>query len=200
MASPPPDDEPVAADLPLEQAAAEIRGTLAALYRRIRQTKQTGDLTLPESSALSRLRHSGPTTAATLAKLEQISPQSIGVTVASLESKGLIQRAADPVDGRRVILSLTRAGDATVEARRSARDQQFTRALSVDPRRQLLGLVDVEPPALGQPGDDVSPVGCLGAMPGEHVRGDSKHPRPGRTSARIEAAKRPGGTHERLRR
>ena len=136
-----PNDAPVASELSLEQVAAEIRGTLAALYRRIRQTKQIGELTLPESSALSRLRHNGPTTGATLAKLEQISPQSIGVTVASLEAKGLIRRSADPTDGRRVILSLTSAGDATVEARRSARDQQFTRALSAlsaDERAQLL--------------------------------------------------------------
>jgi DNA-binding MarR family transcriptional regulator len=131
---------PAAGDLSLEQTAAEIRGTLASLYRRIRQTKQIGELTMPESSALSRLRQSGPTTAATLAKLEQISPQSIGVTVAALEAKGLIRRSADPADGRRVILSLTSIGDATVEARRAARDQQFTRALSAlsaDERAQL---------------------------------------------------------------
>jgi DNA-binding MarR family transcriptional regulator len=125
-----PDGDPVAADLSPDQVAAEIRGTLAVLYRRIRQTKQIGDLTLPESSVLSRLQHGGPTTAATLAKLEQISPQSIGVTVASLETKGLIQRSADPADGRRVILSLTSAGDATVQARRDARNQQFTHALN----------------------------------------------------------------------
>ena len=109
-----------AAELNLERASAEIRGTLAVLYRRIRQTKQIGDLTMSESSTLSRLQHSGPTTAATLAKLEQISPQSIGVTVAALEAKGLIQRSADPADGRRVIVSLTSAGDATVVSRVSA--------------------------------------------------------------------------------
>ena len=138
--------EQTAADLSLEQVGAEIRGTLAVLYRRIRQTKQIGDLTMSESSALSRLQHSGPTTAATLAKLEQISPQSIGVTVAALEAKGLIQRSADPADGRRAILSLTSAGDATVQARRSARDQQFTRALSAltaDERAQLLEVMPV---------------------------------------------------------
>lgn len=141
-----PSAEQVAADLGLEQAAAEIRGTLAMLYRRIRQTKQIGDLTLPESSALSRLRQAGPTAAATLAKLEQVSPQSIGATVASLEAKGLIQRSADPADGRRAILSLTSAGDATVEARRSARDRQFTRALSAlsaEERAQLLEVMPV---------------------------------------------------------
>jgi DNA-binding MarR family transcriptional regulator len=141
-----PSAEQVAADLSPERVAAEVRGTLAVLYRRIRQTKQIGDLTLPESSALSRLQHGGPTTAAALARLEQISPQSIGATVASLEAKGLIQRSADPADGRRVVLSLTSAGDATVRARRSARDQQFTRALSAlsaEERAQLLQVMPV---------------------------------------------------------
>jgi DNA-binding MarR family transcriptional regulator len=136
----------VATDLTPEQVAAEIRGTLAVLYRRIKQTKQIGDLTMSESSALTRLQHGGPATAATLAELEQISPQSIGVTVASLDAKGLIQRSADPADGRRVILSLTTAGDATVQARRSARNQQFTRALSAlsaEERAQLLQVMPV---------------------------------------------------------
>jgi DNA-binding MarR family transcriptional regulator len=140
-----PSADQIAADLNLEQAGAEIRGTLAVLYRRIRQTKQIGDLTMSESSALSRLQHSGPTTGATLAKLEQISPQSIGVTVASLEAKGLIRRSADPADGRRVILSLTGAGDATVQARRSARDQQFTRALSALTAAERAQLLEVMP-------------------------------------------------------
>lgn len=151
MATGPIDDdqasvEQVDGDLSLEQVAAEIRGTLAVLYRRIRQTKETGDLTLSESSVLSRLQHGGPTTAATLAKLEQISPQSIGATVASLEARGLIQRSADPHDGRRVILSVTSVGDAAVEARRSVLDQQFTRALgalSADERAQLLRVMPI---------------------------------------------------------
>jgi DNA-binding MarR family transcriptional regulator len=150
VATPPRKDklagaEPIAGDLSPEQVGAEIRGTLAVLYRRIRQTKQMGDLTLPESSALSRLQHGGPTTAATLARLEQISPQSIGATVASLEAKGLIRRSADLADGRRVILSLTSAGDATVQARRSARDQQFTRALSALSAGERAQLLQVMP-------------------------------------------------------
>jgi DNA-binding MarR family transcriptional regulator len=140
-----PGDERAVGDLSLDQVAAEIRGTLGVVYRRIRQTKQMGELTLPESSALSRLQHSGPMTAATLARLEQISPQSIGVTVASLEAKGLVQRTPDPEDGRRVTLSLTSAGDATVQARRSARDQQFTRALSSLSAAERARLLQVMP-------------------------------------------------------
>ncbi|WNI16018.1 MarR family winged helix-turn-helix transcriptional regulator [Actinacidiphila sp. ITFR-21] len=135
-------------DLSAERVGAEIRGTLAVLYRAIRQAKQLGELTMPESSALSRLQQGGPTTAAALARLEQISPQSISVTVASLEAKNLIRRSADPADGRRVILSVTSAGDATVQARRSARDERFMRAvdaLTAEERarlRQVLPLLE----------------------------------------------------------
>ena len=108
------------------EAAGELRATLGVLYRRIRQSRVAGDLTLPESSALSRLDHHGPTTAAQLAKLEQISPQSIGVTLQGLEAKGLVQRHPDPSDGRRVMLSLSEAGQETVHSKRSVRTEQFT--------------------------------------------------------------------------
>ncbi len=112
------------------ELAAELRPVLGLLYRRIRQTKAAADLTLPESSALSRLDQHGPVTAAQLAKLEQISPQSIGTTLQSLDAKGLIARSSDPDDGRRVILSLTDVGHATVQSKRTARTEQLTRALA----------------------------------------------------------------------
>src|ERR1700727_3028028 len=124
-----------------DQAAAELRAALGVLFRRLRQTRVEGDLTLPESSALSRLDHHGPTTAAQLARLEQVSPQSIGVTLQSLEARGLIERAPDPHDGRRVILSATEAGDATLRSKRTARTEQLSRALaalSEDERAQLM--------------------------------------------------------------
>jgi len=113
-----------------DQDAAELRAALGVLFRRLRQTRVEGDLTLPESSALSRLDHHGPTTAAQLARLEQVSPQSIGVTLQSLEARGLIERAPDPHDGRRVILSATEAGDATLRSKRTARTEQLSRALA----------------------------------------------------------------------
>ena len=37
-----------------------------------------------------------PATPGELAKLEQISPQSMGATLASLEARGLVQRRPDP--------------------------------------------------------------------------------------------------------
>jgi DNA-binding MarR family transcriptional regulator len=113
-----------------QEIAGDLRAVLGVLYRRIRQTRVAGDLTLSESSALGRLDHYGPTTSAQLAKLEQISPQSMGATLQALEAKELIQRAPDPADGRRVILSLTDAGRETVQSKRTARTEQLTRALA----------------------------------------------------------------------
>ena len=131
----------MADDLALDDAAVELRSVLAALYRRIRQTKELGELTGPESSALSRLAHQGPMTAAELAKLEQISPQSIAATLQGLLAKRLVERRADPADGRRLILSTTAAGRDTVEHRRAARAEQLSQALGAldpDERERLL--------------------------------------------------------------
>ena len=99
---------------------------------------------MPERSALSRLARGGPMTATALARQEQISPQSIGATLATLEHRGLVERQPDPNDGRRITLSLTAAGLASVQAKREARDAQLTQALESDftpeERAQLLAI------------------------------------------------------------
>ena len=100
------------------------------LLRRLRQIPTGDELTLSESAALARLDRGGPATAATLARAEQISPQSMGATLAALETRGLITRAPDPEDGRRVILSVTDAGLEVLRNRRTARTEQLARALS----------------------------------------------------------------------
>lgn len=109
--------------------AVVLQSSLSVLWRRMRNARATGDLTLPESAALSRVERSGPATSAELARQEQISPQSMGTTLAGLEARGLIGRTADPGDGRRILLSLTRAGRAAQSSKRSARADQMTRAL-----------------------------------------------------------------------
>jgi DNA-binding MarR family transcriptional regulator len=110
--------------------AGVVRAAIGLLYRRMRQTKATEEVSLPESSAISRLNHTGPMTAAQLAKLEQVTPQSIGVTIAGLEARGLIEKQPDPEDGRRLILSLSDTGRDHVAARRTARTEQLAGALA----------------------------------------------------------------------
>jgi DNA-binding MarR family transcriptional regulator len=125
--------------------AIQIKASLGRTYRHLRRTKVTGGLTMPESSALSTLDRYGPATAASLAKLEHITPQSIGVTLASLEASGLVQRERDPADGRRVILSLTEGGQELLAHKRSVRTEQLTRALEGLTMKERAQLVDAMP-------------------------------------------------------
>ena len=112
------------------EVAAALRVSIGLLLRRLRQVQVEGELTLPESSALTRLDRGGPTTPSELAKLEQISPQSMGATLAALEARGLVGRRPDPRDGRRVVLSVTEAGRAVFLDKRNARAEQLAKALS----------------------------------------------------------------------
>lgn len=110
--------------------AAALRISIGLLLRRLRQAPAEGELTLPESSALARLDRGGPATASALARLEQISPQSMGATLGALELRGLVERRSDPGDGRRVVLSVTEAGLEVLRNRRNARTEVLAEALS----------------------------------------------------------------------
>ena len=112
------------------EVAAALRVSIGLLRRRLRQVQPEGELTLPETSALARLDRGGPATPGELAKLEQISPQSMGATLGALEERSLVARRPDPSDGRRAVLSLTDAGRQMLQDKRTARTQQLAQALS----------------------------------------------------------------------
>jgi DNA-binding MarR family transcriptional regulator len=112
--------------------AAALRVSIGLLVRRLRQIPVEGELTLSETSAIARLDRGGPTTPGALARQEQISPQSMGATLGALEARGLIERAPDPADGRRAVMSITDAGRQLLRSRRTAKVQQLSRALSTE--------------------------------------------------------------------
>jgi DNA-binding MarR family transcriptional regulator len=120
----------MAQDPNIEEVAAALRVSMGLLVRRLRQVGAGDELTLPESSALARLDRGGATTATELAKIEQISPQSMGATLAGLEARAFIERRPDPDDGRRAVISLTPAGLQALRHRRSARTERLAHALS----------------------------------------------------------------------
>ena len=112
--------------------AVALRLNLGLLLRRLRQLSTDTDVPLPEMTALSRLDRGGPCTTAELARQEEISPQSMGATVAALERRGLVARAPDPGDGRRMILSLTPAGAAALSDSRDMRTRGLAAALRAE--------------------------------------------------------------------
>ncbi len=117
-------------DPDVANVAGALRASIGLLLRRLRQVQAEGELTLPESAALTRLDRGGPSTASALARLEQISPQSMGATLGALEARGLVERRPDPQDGRRVLLSVTDSGRQVLQGKRNARTEQLAKALS----------------------------------------------------------------------
>jgi DNA-binding MarR family transcriptional regulator len=138
----------VASELDVGDVALALRESVGLLLRRMRQQQPDGGLTMPESAALSRLNRGGPTTSSALAKLEQISPQSMGATLAGLEARGLVARHPDPADGRRVVLSVTAAGQRVLQDKRNARTAQMAQALSARFTPEEIGQLAAAAPLL----------------------------------------------------
>jgi len=136
----------MAQDPDVDQVAGALRVSIGLLVRRLRQVQAEGELTLAETSALARLDRGGPSTPSALAKLEQISPQSMGATLGALEARGLVERRPDPQDGRRVVISPTEAGLQALRNRRNARTEALAQALSTGfTRSELKELMAVAP-------------------------------------------------------
>jgi DNA-binding MarR family transcriptional regulator len=139
----------MARDPLVEEVAGAVQASVRLLVQRLRQTEVVeGEPTSAEMSAMSRLDRTGPTTSADLARLERISPQSMGATVAALEERGVVERAADPEDGRRSILTLTAEGRALLQRRRSARSELLSHALESEFTRAELKQLQTAAPLI----------------------------------------------------
>ncbi|HEY3956029.1 MAG TPA: MarR family transcriptional regulator [Streptosporangiaceae bacterium] len=106
--------------LGVRETANGLRVAIGAFRRRLREASSKGELSSPQLTALSRIDRLGPMTTAEMARREQISPQAMGTTIASLEHLGLVARRGDAADGRRLILSLTPEGLAAIRSGRNA--------------------------------------------------------------------------------
>jgi DNA-binding MarR family transcriptional regulator len=133
----------------VDEVAGALHASVRLLVQRLRQTQAVeGDVTSAEISALARLDRTGSTTASELARLERISPQSMGATVGALEERGVVERMPDPKDGRRVILSLTAAGRDLLRRRRSARSEMLSDILGAEFTRTELKQLQAATPLI----------------------------------------------------
>jgi DNA-binding MarR family transcriptional regulator len=114
----------------VDDVAAALQMSIGLCIRQLRQMQTHSDLSLPEVSALKRLDRGGPASVTELAQAEQISVQSMGATLKALEARGFIARHPHPSDGRRSVLSITKAGTGVLSDKHTARAEQLARALS----------------------------------------------------------------------
>jgi DNA-binding MarR family transcriptional regulator len=138
----------MADELDVRDVAAALRVSMGLLLRRLRQVGVPGELTVPQTSALVRLDRNGPATSSELARVEQISPQSMGATLSALEARGLVARDPDARDGRRIVLSVTGAGRQLLRDKRDARTGQLARALAAGFTREELDQLMTAAPLL----------------------------------------------------
>jgi DNA-binding MarR family transcriptional regulator len=127
--------------------AGQLRVSIGKLTRRLREQAHPGDFTSTQKSVLLRLERDGPVTVSMLARAESVRPQSMRVTVASLETMGVLSGVPDPADGRQTIFSLTPAFLKTVKTSRTVKEDWLVRALQAQlaprEREQLADAIDL---------------------------------------------------------
>ena len=108
----------------IEQVAAGF--FQVGLYLRSKQwrTAEKSGLTSTQISILGFLKRRGPNRVMALAKLVGITEATASRAISTLERKGLVEKSADPDDGRATRISLTAAG-----TRIMSRQSEFPRAL-----------------------------------------------------------------------
>jgi DNA-binding MarR family transcriptional regulator len=109
--------------------ASELRMVLGHLVRRLRAERR---FSLSQAAVLGRLDREGMRSIGDLAIAERVRPQSMTQTISDLEGDGLIERHADPSDGRRSLVELTEQGHLTLEADRRQREGWLARAIAED--------------------------------------------------------------------
>jgi DNA-binding MarR family transcriptional regulator len=112
----------------VSELAARLRLAITRTARRLRQ-EAGGDLSPSQTAALVTIEGHGPLTPSELAKLERVQRPTATRIVARLEAEDLVERAADPTDGRSFLVSATPAGRALLARLRTRKNAYLVRRL-----------------------------------------------------------------------
>lgn len=120
------------ADPTSEQVANELAAVVGRLLRRLRSSSSESLLTPTQRSVLARIADGGPATTAALARAEFVRPQSMRLTLGALEGQGLVERAPDPADGRKSVMSITDTGRTTLAKVRAAKRNWLAEVIAAE--------------------------------------------------------------------
>src|ERR1017187_9025562 len=133
-------DVDAAGDLVSSPDARDVRsermlatGGAAAIERLIglfRSLSPPSGLSLTAAATLATLERSGPSRLTSLAVKEGVSQPAMTQLLGRLQESGLVNRDADPTDGRVVQVRLTDEGRATLARRRAVRAERLTEILA----------------------------------------------------------------------
>ena len=118
-------------DIPLTELAAQLRTAIVRTSRRLRQeaAAETSRLTPTSVAALATIERHGPLTPSEIADIERVKRPTVTRTLGCLEREGLIDRAADPDDGRSFLVSVNAAGRERLRRLRSRKNAYLARRM-----------------------------------------------------------------------
>jgi DNA-binding MarR family transcriptional regulator len=124
---------------PPTELPARLRLAIARMARRMRQ--EAGDELSPSlTAALATIENHGPLTPSRLAELERIKRPTATRVLRRLDEEGLIERVADPSDGRSAVVHVTRSGSARLKKLRSRKNAYLARRLRELPEEDVEAL------------------------------------------------------------
>jgi DNA-binding MarR family transcriptional regulator len=109
--------------------AAEVAAGLERLVALIRWLSPPG-LSLTAAATLATLERSGPCRLTALAVSEGVTQPAMTQLIGRLADSGLVERRADPADGRVVHVQITAEGRDFVDRRREARARRLSGLLA----------------------------------------------------------------------
>jgi DNA-binding MarR family transcriptional regulator len=122
-------------DKPRSQGEARDAVRLGMAVSRLRSririesgVRSTG-IPISQLAVLGRIIDEGPTTAAALAASEHVTQQAIAQTLATLKERGLVEKQADPSDGRKSLVTATEAGRKLRDTIVASREEWLTQAV-----------------------------------------------------------------------
>jgi DNA-binding MarR family transcriptional regulator len=115
------------------EASDAVRLAMAVSRLRSRIRTESGmrstGIPISQLAVLARIIDEGPTTAAALAAGEHVTQQAIAQSLATLKERGLVEKQADPSDGRKSLVSATPAGRELRESLAVSREEWLTQAV-----------------------------------------------------------------------
>jgi DNA-binding MarR family transcriptional regulator len=119
------------ADTSLTDSAAKLRLAIVRTARALRQEAATeaSGLTPTSTAALATIERHGPLTPSELAEIERVKRPTVTRTLGCLEREGLVQRTADPADGRSSLVSVNAAGRERLRRLRGRKNAYLARRM-----------------------------------------------------------------------
>jgi DNA-binding MarR family transcriptional regulator len=112
-----------------QDLATGLRLAVTRTARRLRQEAGSG-LSPSQTAALASIDRHGPLTPSDLATRERIKRPTATRTIDNLEAAGLVERGADPRDGRSCLVSATSTGRRVLAEQRERKDAYLARRLA----------------------------------------------------------------------